>query len=98
LIEPNAEFRRRHPRGDELLLVLEVADTTVRYDATTKRDLYARAGVPEYWVLDIPGRRIIAHRKLTAGRFEEIIAFSDGEIVAPAGRPDLTLAVAECLP
>ncbi len=40
---------KRHPRGDELVLVVEVADTTLKGDLTIKRDLYARAGVPEYW-------------------------------------------------
>ena len=98
LADANADYSQRHPRGDELLHAIEVADSTVRYDATTKRDLYARAGVPEYWVLDIPGRRFIVHRQLTGGRFEEIAAFSDEETIAPAFRPDLSIVVLRCLP
>ena len=54
---------KRHPRGDEIVLVVEVADTTLRGDLTVKRDLYARAGVPEYWVLSLKGRKLIVHRR-----------------------------------
>ncbi len=60
---------KRHPRGDELVLVVEVADTTLRSDLTVKRDLYARAGVPEYWVLNLKGRKLVVHRKLERGTY-----------------------------
>ena len=43
-VRAKSEYRQRHPRAGELLLVVEVADTTLRYDSTAKRDLYARAG------------------------------------------------------
>ena len=85
LPEEKDDYRRRHPRGDELLLAVEVADTTVRYDATTKRDLYARAGVPEYWVLDIPGRRLIVHRGLTQDHFEQIEMLPESAVVSAGG-------------
>ena len=55
--------------GDELVLVVEVADTSLRYDVTGKRDLYARAGVPEYWVLNIKGRKLIVHRNPKQGKY-----------------------------
>ncbi len=56
------EFEDRHPKGRELALVVEVADTTAKYDGTKKRDLYARAEVPEYWVLDISRGVLVVHR------------------------------------
>ena len=89
------EYRKRYPRGDELLLAIEVADTTVRYDATTKRDLYARAGVPEYWVLDITGRRLIVHRGLTQGQFEQIETLPESATVSARG---VQIPVSELLP
>ncbi|HEY3455641.1 MAG TPA: Uma2 family endonuclease [Bryobacteraceae bacterium] len=95
LAEVKDEYRRRHPRGDELLLAIEVADTTVRYDATTKRDLYARAGVPEYWVLDIPGRRLIVHRGLMQGQFEQIDTLPESAVVSAGG---MQIPVSELLP
>lgn len=46
----------------EAILVIEVSDTTLAYDATAKSSLYASGGVPEYWVVSIPDREIIVHR------------------------------------
>jgi len=78
------DFRRRHPNGDELRLVVEVSDTTVRYDSTLKRDLYARAGVPEYWVLDLNNRRVIVHRQLDVNESEyaNIQGYAETETVS----------------
>ena len=95
LVEIKDGYRHRHPRGDELLLAIEVADTTVRYDATTKRDLYARAGVPEYWVLDIPGRTLIVHRSLTQRQFEQIDSIPENASVSAGG---IEIPVSELLP
>jgi Uma2 family endonuclease len=95
LAELKDDYGRRHPRGNELLLAIEVADTTVRYDATTKRDLYARAGVPEYWVLDIPARRLIVHRGLTQGQFEQIDSIPENASVSAGG---IEIPVSELLP
>ena len=53
LAQNRLEFAKRHPRGDELLLVIEVADTSVAFDLSRKAVLYGAAGVPEYWVLDL---------------------------------------------
>lgn len=95
LVELKADYRQRHPRGDELVLAIEVADTTARYDATTKRDLYARAGVPEYWVLDISGRRLIVHRNLSHGKFEQIESVPENSVVSLGGTQ---IPVSELLP
>ena len=95
LAEIKGEYGRRHPRGDELLLTVEVADTTVRYDATTKCDMYARAGVPEYWVLDIGGRRVIVHRRPVEGKFEQIDSVAENATVSAGG---MQIPVSELLP
>jgi Uma2 family endonuclease len=85
IAELKEDYTKRHPRGDELLLAIEVADTTARYDATLKRDMYARAGVPEYWVLDIGGRRLIVHRHPSGGAFEQIDSLSESASVLAGG-------------
>src|ERR1700678_623537 len=56
-------FRSANPSPQDLHLVVEVADTTLNFDLTTKAALYARAGVADYWVLDVNGRRLIVHRE-----------------------------------
>lgn len=91
--EQREVFRNRHPRGDETLLVLEIADSSIRQDLLGKRDLYARAGVPEYWVVNIQDRELVVHRTPHDGRYREILTLSEGAMVAPVCRPDAVVAV-----
>ena len=58
-----AQYHRRHPRGNELLLAVEVSDSSTAFDLSRKAALYAHAGVPEYWVLNLPRRRLVVHRR-----------------------------------
>src|SRR5436309_1828637 len=53
LLRPRADFYRRHPEPPDVLLVVEVSDTTLAYDQRVKIPLYARSGVPEVWIVDI---------------------------------------------
>jgi Uma2 family endonuclease len=82
LADASLEYDQRHPRGDELLVLVEVADTTVRHDAIKKRDIYARAGVPEYWVLAIGQRRLIVHRHVARGSYGQTLLLSEAEAVS----------------
>ena len=91
-------IRDRHPRGDELILVIEVSDSSLRGDATTKRDLYARADVPEYWILDLRRSRIIVHRNPVQGVYTEIRIAEEGDIVSTAAVPDTTMTVRDLMP
>ncbi|MBV9938607.1 MAG: Uma2 family endonuclease, partial [Acidobacteriaceae bacterium] len=56
-------FLAANPQPEDLQLVVEVADTSRNFGLTTKAALYARAGIGEYWVLDVPGRRLLVHRE-----------------------------------
>lgn len=51
----------RHPGPGDVGLVIEIAVTSLREDLTTALEQYARAGIPAYWVIDVAGRRILAH-------------------------------------
>ena len=64
VIEGRFEDYADHPT--KALLVVEVADSTFKYDTTTKADLYAEKGIPEYWVLDLDGRQLIVFRDPTS--------------------------------
>jgi Uma2 family endonuclease len=83
LAELKDDFRKRHPRGDEVLLVVEVSDTTVQHDSTIKRDLYAHAGVREYWVLDVGARKLTMHRQLKDGKFLQVETWAEKDSVSP---------------
>jgi len=98
LAEVKPEYRNRHPRGDETLLVVEVADTSIRQDTVCKRDLYARAGVPEYWVVNIADRELIVHRGLKDCRYGEVITLAEDTAVSLSSRPGESIQVAMLLP
>ncbi len=59
LVRGNPEqYARRHPGPQEAAIVVEVADVSLRRDRTTKKRIYARAGIPDYWIINLPERRI----------------------------------------
>jgi Uma2 family endonuclease len=84
----------RNPRPEDALLVIEVAASSLRFDLSTKADLYARAGIPDYWVLDIESRRMIVHREPKDGKYTSVTAYSEDESVAPLAAPESALQVA----
>jgi Uma2 family endonuclease len=83
------------PTVGDLLMVLEISATTLTFDLTTKASLYARAGVPEYWVMDVVGRRVVIHRKSDGTVFREVGVFGAMEEVAPLARPEARVRVAD---
>jgi Uma2 family endonuclease len=91
------EYHRRHPRGDEMLLVIEVSDTTAAFDRSRKAMLYARAGVPEYWVLDLNGRMLVVHREPDGAQYRQIFLHTPEETVSLPGRSG-NVRVADILP
>jgi Uma2 family endonuclease len=52
------DYSKRHPGAGEIALVIEVSDTTVLRDRNLKKRLYARAGIPVYWIINLPENRI----------------------------------------
>jgi Uma2 family endonuclease len=57
------DYSTRHPAVDDVLLAVEVSDSTLAFDVGTKVPLYARCGVAEVWIVDVNGASIIVHRK-----------------------------------
>ena len=92
--DPN-RFRDVDIRGCDLALVVEISDTSRRQDLIVKRDLYARSGVREYWVLDLTGRRLVVHRKPNGGQYGDILILAADATVEFEGA---TLPIARMLP
>jgi Uma2 family endonuclease len=97
-VQPYTHFTDRHPRPEDLLLLIEVSDTTLRFDLNAKANLYARAGIREYWTVDITGRRLIVHRQPSPEGYREILVYSTEEDIAPLSHPDKPIRVADLLP
>jgi Uma2 family endonuclease len=93
--QPDFTLYRRQPgkRRDpaDALLVVEVADTSLRYDNTVKLGLYAAFGIPEYWIVDIPNRRVVVHRAPGADGYAEVTILSPGLALPLAAAPDIVI-------
>ncbi len=81
------------PSHADCLLVIEVADTSVEHDRDVKIPLYARAGVPEAWLVDLSARRIEAYRNPAGGKYAKVTSASRGETLTPLEVPSATLSV-----
>ncbi|WP_230842451.1 Uma2 family endonuclease [Gloeobacter morelensis] len=83
------DYLERHPRPEDLLLVVEVADSSLGFDLGAKAAAYARAGVPTYWVLDVQGRALHVHEEASSdGSWQSIRVLSG---LDNTGLPNVTV-------
>ena len=92
------EFTTPKRNPNDLVLVIEVSNTTFRFDKTVKAALYARAGIVEYWVLDINGRKLGVHRDPEDGEYRSIAWYDEQESVAPLAAPDSAFQISSAFP
>ena len=99
LISPDPTLTTRgYVQVANVRLVVEVSDATLPYDLTTKARLYARAGIPEYWVIDVNGRSLIIHTAPGGDGYAEAIQYMDSDTAAPLFALAQTFPVADILP
>ena len=94
-----AEFREdfyadRHPNPEDILLVIEVADTSLAFDREAKIPLYASCGIPESWLVDLIHHEIHVFRRPDGAAYQETLVFRSGDLLPVPGSTE-TLAVAE---
>lgn len=92
-VVPAGDYRQAHPAQD--LLVIEVSETSLEKDRGVKTALYAAAGIPEFWIVNIPAQTIEVHRQPSAGRYTTIVCLGRGDAVAPAAHPAIRIAVGD---
>ena len=86
-------YRSAHPHASDVLLVIEVAETSLRYDREVKAPLYARAGIVEYWLVDLSGGTVTCHASPQNGSFRDVAVHRPGESVSPRSLPGVAIAV-----
>lgn len=86
-------YRARRPRVKDVLLVIEVADTTLAYDTDEKLQLYAQAGVREYWVVNVRMKSIEVFRQPAKKGYRSSQAHSIRDVVSPLCLPSAQLLV-----
>lgn len=78
-------YEHAHPTPEDVLLLVEVSDSTVLYDRNVKSAAYARAGIPELWVVDLPHDVVVVFTSPQSGRYAETRDYRRGQsFVSPA--------------
>lgn len=90
-------YRAGHPTPADLLLLVEVSDTTLREDRRVKAPLYARFGIPEYWIVNLPQNVIEIYTDPQDGQYRRRVLRRRGEQIAPQAFPDLLIGVDDIL-
>lgn len=90
-------YREAHPTPGDVLLVIEVTDTTLTYDRRAKLPLYARAGVPEVWIMNLKEERIETYADPAGGAYKTNASYGRGEEVRSSAVASLGLGVSEVL-
>lgn len=86
-----ASMRVTDVRGDTVLLVVEIADSSLSYDLTVKAPRYAAFGVREYWVIDPVAVRTTVHRDATAEGYRSIVEVAGDALLTPEAVPALAV-------
>ena len=98
LLAPRADaYRTAHPRVRDMLLVIEVADTSLEHDRDVKVPLYAAAGVPEVWLVNLTDDVVTLYRDPVGGRYATVRTARRGETVTSLLVPAATLRVEDIL-
>lgn len=98
-----SDYLKQHP--NTAAWIIEISESSLFFDTTTKAELYATAQVPEYWVLDLENRRLLVYRDpeplpvgLGATAYRTHLTFGENEIVTSLLAPTSSVKVADLLP
>jgi Uma2 family endonuclease len=86
---------------EKVVLIAEIAKSTLRNDLSRKAQIYARAGIPEYWVIDLINRELVVHRQPEQGgenpHYAQVQQLKKGESIAPLHAPQSPVAVSDLM-
>jgi Uma2 family endonuclease len=98
LLKPAADnYRSRHPRPEDVFLLIEVSDSTLETDRELKLPVYGRAGIVEVWIVNLDNRALEVYREPHFAGYADARILHEGDEVAPAQFPDAVIKVAELL-
>jgi Uma2 family endonuclease len=91
------DYRRATPRPHEVLLIVEVSDSSLAYDRNVKRSLYARHGIPEFWIVNLVADQVEVCRAPDGGQYASISTVGREGVLEPELLPGATIPVATLL-
>ena len=92
------DYADHHPTPSEVYLIIEVADSSLKFDCEIKAKTYSLAGIKDYWVLDVVKRELYIFRNPTQTGYESQVIVGENETVSPLEFPDLQIRLSEMLP
>lgn len=98
LLRPGISDELVKPHPKDILLLLEVADSSFFFDRSDKLDAYARNGICEYWLLDLNENRLHVFRQPAGGKYEVEMVLERSGSIAPLAFPDLPVKISQMLP
>lgn len=94
LLRPRPDdYRSVTPAPDDVLLIIEIANSSLNYDRTVKRPLYARSGIPEFWIVDLSGQEVEVCRGLADGAYRAVVRVGRGGALEPHLLPGVVIRV-----
>jgi len=97
LVRPRKDYRLRPPGASDVVLLVEIADSSLAYDRDVKMPLYAGDGIPEFWLVDLNSETIFAYRRPSLGGYQEIREYRRGSWISPQAFPDERFLVDDLL-
>jgi Uma2 family endonuclease len=91
------DYRRATPRPDEVLLLIEVANSSLAYDRNVKRSLYARHGIPEFWIVNLVAGEVEVCRLPLGEQYQSVLCVGRDGVLEPQLLPGVTIPVAALL-
>ncbi len=98
LLRPDADFyTTRHPQAEDVLLLVEVADTSLNYDREQKARLYALYGITEYWLVNLNNESLEVYRKASNDGYEQKTTLHYGDTINLVALPEISINTADIL-
>ncbi|MEQ1531062.1 MAG: Uma2 family endonuclease [Methylococcales bacterium] len=98
LLKPKSDFySSRHPVAGDVLLLIEIADSSLAFDQNQKLRLYALHGIPEYWLLNLNDSTLEVYRQANGEVYAEKTTLRSGNSVTLSQLPELSIQVSDIL-
>jgi Uma2 family endonuclease len=98
LLKPRSDYYYdSHPKPSDVLVLIEVADSSIDYDRKTKLPLYARSGIQEFWIIDLNAKRLERYTQPNDTGYGQCETLDKSATAVPAGLPDVAIDLGQIL-
>lgn len=91
------DYDDSHPTAEDVYLIVEIAESTLKSDLQVKGKEYAKSGIEDYWVLDVNHRQLYVYRQPTESGYQQEMTLQENEAIAPLAFPHAKILVGELL-